>query len=146
MQSLCAARDTAAKLCSIVVLAVQPSHAEGFMTDLIAGFADHAVKKHKFELQDGYLAATGYVLAQSMTGRVALLSFCYLHTFLRPMVPILYLPVFVLLHTSCRNHQQFFHVMNVTICHGTCELLHREQDARCILLNACVNSVASSPV
>ena len=63
-----AARDTAAKLCGIVVLAVQPPHAEGFMTDLITGFADHDVKKHKFELQDGYLAATGYVLAQSMTG------------------------------------------------------------------------------
>lgn len=59
-----------------MVLAVQPPHTEAFLTDLITGFADHDVKKHKFELQDGYLAATGYVLAQSMTGRSGQISVC----------------------------------------------------------------------
>ena len=51
-----------------MVLAVQPPQAEAFLTDLISAFADQDVKKHKFELQDGHLAATGYVLAQAMTG------------------------------------------------------------------------------
>ena len=66
-----AARDAAGKLCGIVVLAVLPTTAEAFLAQLIAGFADHDVKKHKFEMQDGYLAATGYVLAQAMTGTPA---------------------------------------------------------------------------
>lgn len=52
------------------MLAVQPSQVEVFLTDLISGFADQDIKKHKFELQDGHLAATGYVLAQSMTGEI----------------------------------------------------------------------------
>lgn len=63
-----AARDTAGKLCGIVMLAVKPESAEAFLTELIAGFGDHDVKKHKFEVQDGYLGGTGYVLAQAMTG------------------------------------------------------------------------------
>ena len=63
-----AARDTAAKLCGIVVLAAQPATTQVFLTELAGGFADQDIKKHKFEMQDGYLAATGYVLAQSMTG------------------------------------------------------------------------------
>lgn len=69
---MCAARDTAGKLCGIVVLAVSPATVEAFLTELVAGFADGDIKKHKFEVQDGYLAATGYVLAQSMTGEVSL--------------------------------------------------------------------------
>lgn len=69
---MCAARDTAGKLCGIVVLAVSPATVEAFLTELVAGFADGDIKKHKFEVQDGYLAATGYVLAQSMTGDVPL--------------------------------------------------------------------------
>ncbi len=68
MWCVTAARDTAGKLCGIVVLAVKPATAEGFLTELIGAFADHDIKKHKFEMQDGYLAATGYVLAQTMTG------------------------------------------------------------------------------
>ncbi|DBB07277.1 TPA: hypothetical protein ACH3X3_008782 [Trebouxia sp. C0006] len=66
------ARDTAGKLCGIVMLAVKPESAEAFLTELIAGFGDHDVKKHKFEVQDGYLGGTGYVLAQAMTGQPAL--------------------------------------------------------------------------
>ncbi len=50
------------------MLAVKPESAEAFLTELIAGFGDHDVKKHKFEMQDGYLGGTGYVLAQAMTG------------------------------------------------------------------------------
>ena len=65
-----AARDTAGKLCGIVMLAVKPESAEAFLTELIAGFADHDVKKNKFEVQDGYLGGTGYVLAQAMTGNI----------------------------------------------------------------------------
>ena len=63
-----AARDSAAKLCGVTVLAVQPSAAEAFLSELQDGFADQDIKKHKFEVQDGYLAATGYVLAQARTG------------------------------------------------------------------------------
>ena len=44
------------------------------MADLNAAFADQDVKKHKFEVQDGYLAAAGYVLAQSMTGATDVLG------------------------------------------------------------------------
>ncbi|KAL3147888.1 hypothetical protein ABBQ32_002606 [Trebouxia sp. C0010 RCD-2024] len=66
------ARDAAGKLCGIVMLAVRPSQAETFLTDLTSAFADQDLKKHKFELQDGHLAATGYVLAQSMTGQPAI--------------------------------------------------------------------------
>lgn len=77
-----AARDTAAKLCGIVVLAVQLPHAEAFMAELNTGFADHDIKKHKFELQDGYLAATGYILAQSMTGRMVKCLFVLMSTLL----------------------------------------------------------------
>ena len=54
------------------MLAVRPATVEAFLTELVAGFADGDIKKHKFEVQDGYLAATGYVLAQSMTGEVPL--------------------------------------------------------------------------
>ena len=53
-------------------MAVQPSNSEAFMAELKGGFADQDIKKHKFEMQDGSLAATGYVLAQTMTGRVLL--------------------------------------------------------------------------
>jgi hypothetical protein len=67
---LSAARDTAGKLYGIVMLAVKPESAEAFLTELIAGFDDHDVKKHKFEVQDGYLGGTGYVLAQAMTGNL----------------------------------------------------------------------------
>lgn len=52
------------------MLAVKPESAEAFMTELIAGFGDHDVKKNKFEVQDGYIGGTGYVLAQAMTGDV----------------------------------------------------------------------------
>ena len=54
------------------MLAVSPATVQAFLTELLAGFADGDIKKHKFEVQDGYLAATGYVLAQSMTGEVSL--------------------------------------------------------------------------
>ena len=50
------------------MLAVKPESAEAFLTELIAGFGDHDIKKHKFEVQDGYLGGTGYVLAQAVTG------------------------------------------------------------------------------
>ncbi len=50
------------------MLEVKPESAEAFLTELIAGFSDHDIKKHKFEVQDGYLGGTGYVLAQAMTG------------------------------------------------------------------------------
>ena len=63
------------------MLAVKPESAEAFLTELIAGFGDHDVKKHKFEVQDGYLGGTGYVLAQAMTGN----SSC-LMTLVRAMV------------------------------------------------------------
>ena len=72
---LLAVRQTAGKLCGVVVAAVSPAATEQLLEELQAGFADHDVKKHKFELQDGNMAATGYILAQCMTG---LLSFLLL--------------------------------------------------------------------
>ena len=63
-----AARDAAAKLCGVTVLAVKSAAVEAFLADLQEGFSDQDIKKHKFEVQDGYIAATGYVLAQTMTG------------------------------------------------------------------------------
>ena len=65
----CIARDTAGKLCGIVILAADSKAAEAYLTGLIGGFADQDIKKHKYEMQDGYLGATGYVLAQTMTGK-----------------------------------------------------------------------------
>lgn len=76
MASICcgaAARETAGKLCGIVVSAVQPAATEQLLQELLSGFADQDIKKHKFELQDGYICATGYVLAQCKTGQQALL-------------------------------------------------------------------------
>ena len=66
----CAARDTAGKLCGIVMAAVQPAAAEQMLQELLSGFSDQDIKKHKFELQDGYMAATGYILAQCLTGQL----------------------------------------------------------------------------
>lgn len=64
-----AARETAGKLCGLVVAAVKPAGAEQLLQELLAGFADQDIKKHKFELQDGCMSATGYVLAQCKTGQ-----------------------------------------------------------------------------
>lgn len=61
-------RETAGKLCGIVVAAVQSSAVEQLLGELQQGFADLDVKKHKFELQDGHIAATGFILAQCLTG------------------------------------------------------------------------------
>ena len=63
-----AARDAAAKLCGVTVLAVKPAAVQAFLVELQEGFSDQDIKKHKFEVQDGHLAATGYVIAQTMTG------------------------------------------------------------------------------
>lgn len=65
---LAAAREAAAKLCGVTVLAVQPVKVEAFLAELLEAFAEMDIKKYKFEVQDGFLAAAGYIMAQSMAG------------------------------------------------------------------------------
>ncbi|KAK9810293.1 hypothetical protein WJX72_008148 [[Myrmecia] bisecta] len=69
-----AARDLAAKLCSIVALALDPAAADGLLADLTAAFGHADEKVVKFEEQDGCIAAAGYVLAQCSTGTPAALA------------------------------------------------------------------------
>ena len=79
----CAARETAGKLCGIVMAAVQPAAAEQMLQELLSGFSDQDIKKHKFELQDGYMAATGYILAQCLTGQLPAVISSGLHSVVR---------------------------------------------------------------
>ena len=69
MLAVCAVRETAGKLCGIVTAAVSPWDAEQLLEELQQGYSDQDIKKHKFELQDGSIAATGYILAQCFTGQ-----------------------------------------------------------------------------
>ncbi len=58
----------AAKLVGIAASALTAEAAQALLEDIEASFRDGDLKKHKFEEQDGAMAAAGYVLAQSLTG------------------------------------------------------------------------------
>ena len=65
----CAARDMAAKLVGIAASALTAAAAQALLEDIVASFSAGDLKKHKFEEQDGAMAAAGYILAQSLTGK-----------------------------------------------------------------------------
>ena len=58
----------AAKLVGITASALTAEAAQALLEDIVASFNDGDLKKHKFEEQDGAMAAAGYILAQRLTG------------------------------------------------------------------------------
>ena len=101
---------------------------EQLLGELQQGFADLDIKKHKFELQDGHIAATGYILAQCLTGQ-AMIFFLW-HTPQAASCPV---PVtghaLLLAAARCTNQHDQLSVRLLTESSGC--------DLRCDMVSAC---------